>query len=843
MVWIIMTILTILPSCLFAYGPPEYLPDGNHPRIYLTGANLSTIRDKSSNNTQDFQDLIAWCDAHINDTGYDVGDVNWNNGYRMSKYSTYLLNYALGYQILKESNQSKATTYAAFVRNILINGIAIGLKVGEENNGLKALRCGETTDRTINSDEGVALGVTTASYKLGYSARNLGAVPIAFDWIHDTLSTDDKNILVPMMLRWYDWIRGVRSTYNNGVLYGGIRYHEDRNGDCTGINNCTSSTDSATKGYRYTMMSNNFMGGYVYMMALIPAAVYGDIDTSAYTADFKSLLTNTIVDQIENDLKHSGGDSVEGWNYGGGFVYSLQGLYGYYTATGDATITAMGWPIQLVDAMAHRIEGNLLNVPIYGEWTGVPLGENRQYLALTLAGILQKLHPTSDLSGIVQTLLDTVTYSSNSVPQLWEKVLWYDQSFTPKALSTLPLSYVAVGNGFVTSRSSWNNAPDSVHASIRLEGKWSESHEGYDEGHLSLSRGADRLLVHANMQNASNMHNTIVFNGTSHHAMNPTMTAPAISRREEGASYFYASGDITNAWKRQYNDDRASLFKRSMLHIRPNVFVVYDVTRSNPAVGNLKDYYTQYEVAPVVNGNTISATVGSSKVLVNTLYPLGGAYATDSPTTGYYRVKYTPATTQEYDQFLHVIEATASAASQTSATAIDGTGGRGVVIGGNTVAMFTSDQTGANITTLSYSVDTTAASNHYIADLTPGATYNVIIDGGTATQYTASDAGLIVFTNPNHSPHTYSIVLDGQAVITGSCGSSNGLALSSAPVSGLCAAGTPSAVSGTGPWAWTCAGSGGGSTASCSATLLENISSKVARVKYGTNGKITGILK
>lgn len=55
----------------------------------------------------------------------------------------------------------------------------------------------------------------------------------------------------------------------------------------------------------------------------------------------------------------------------------------------------------------------------------------------------------------------------------------------------------------------------------------------------------------------------------------------------------------------------------------------------------------------------------------------------------------------------------------------------------------------------------------------------------------------------------------------GSCGSSNGLALASAPVSGLCSAGTASAVSGTGPWSWTCAGSGGGSTASCGATLLE----------------------
>lgn len=71
--------------------------------------------------------------------------------------------------------------------------------------------------------------------------------------------------------------------------------------------------------------------------------------------------------------------------------------------------------------------------------------------------------------------------------------------------------------------------------------------------------------------------------------------------------------------------------------------------------------------------------------------------------------------------------------------------------------------------------------------------------------------------------------------ISGICGSSNGLALSSAPTVNLCSAGTASAVSGTGPWSWTCAGSGGGSTASCSAATT----SPTTRI----NGHINGSLK
>jgi hypothetical protein len=55
--------------------------------------------------------------------------------------------------------------------------------------------------------------------------------------------------------------------------------------------------------------------------------------------------------------------------------------------------------------------------------------------------------------------------------------------------------------------------------------------------------------------------------------------------------------------------------------------------------------------------------------------------------------------------------------------------------------------------------------------------------------------------------------------INGACGSASGVATSSAPTSNLCSIGAASAVTGTGPWSWTCGGSSGGTNASCSAPL------------------------
>src|SRR6516165_2026951 len=56
----------------------------------------------------------------------------------------------------------------------------------------------------------------------------------------------------------------------------------------------------------------------------------------------------------------------------------------------------------------------------------------------------------------------------------------------------------------------------------------------------------------------------------------------------------------------------------------------------------------------------------------------------------------------------------------------------------------------------------------------------------------------------------------------GQCGSASGVAVSQAPTSNLCSAGSATSVSSSGPWTWSCTGSNGGSTASCAAPLQQS---------------------
>src|SRR6516165_683118 len=59
--------------------------------------------------------------------------------------------------------------------------------------------------------------------------------------------------------------------------------------------------------------------------------------------------------------------------------------------------------------------------------------------------------------------------------------------------------------------------------------------------------------------------------------------------------------------------------------------------------------------------------------------------------------------------------------------------------------------------------------------------------------------------------------------VNGACGPANGVAVTTAPTTNLCTAGTATTLSGTGPWAWACTGINRGANASCSAPLQPTV--------------------
>ena len=89
----------------------------------------------------------------------------------------------------------------------------------------------------------------------------------------------------------------------------------------------------------------------------------------------------------------------------------------------------------------------------------------------------------------------------------------------------------------------------------------------------------------------------------------------------------------------------------------------------------------------------------------------------------------------------------------------------------------------------------------------------------------------------------------GTLPINGTCGTANGVAVTTAPTTNLCAAGTasPATPTGPGPWTWSCVGANTGTTAPCSAPLrdttppsLTNVAATTTTVTATSNEAGTG---
>jgi len=96
-------------------------------------------------------------------------------------------------------------------------------------------------------------------------------------------------------------------------------------------------------------------------------------------------------------------------------------------------------------------------------------------------------------------------------------------------------------------------------------------------------------------------------------------------------------------------------------------------------------------------------------------------------------------------------------------------------------------------------------------------TSNLLCNAGTASEPTGSGPWNWTCAGSNGGT-----TISCSAYLQGECGSSNGQSFFTAPKSNLCSAGKASVVKGTGPWSWTCVGLNGGSTADCSAKLEVN---------------------
>ena len=116
---------------------------------------------------------------------------------------------------------------------------------------------------------------------------------------------------------------------------------------------------------------------------------------------------------------------------------------------------------------------------------------------------------------------------------------------------------------------------------------------------------------------------------------------------------------------------------------------------------------------------------------------------------------------------------------------------------------------------------------------------SITISANTGTLSSGTNYLYVVDSTNSVNANGVAVVVGDSVVVDGACGPANGGSFSEAPTTNLCTSGTESAVLGTGPWSWTCAGlNGGDNSGTCSASLSSGPSGTGMRISAGASTRI-----
>jgi heparin/heparan-sulfate lyase len=301
------------------------------------------------------------------------------------------------------------------------------------------------------------------------------------------------------------------------------------------------------------------------------------------------------------------------------------------------------------------------------------------------------------------------------VQTAWHELLWRDDGLRATSPERWPLAFHFRKLGHVVFRSGWASSGDTL-ATLQC-GPFYAGHQHLDNnafvihkrGSLAIDSGVNDYTSHrANYYGRTIAHNTIVvfdpsetFSGRVWPGGNDAggandggqLRVGAIGRVGQfkagspqdggrivayrcGERFSYAAGDAS----RSYSPRKLKTFVRQMVHVRPDVFIVFDrVTVARP---QLKTTWLLHTInKPAIGESQFTVTEGDGQLLGQTFLPTaarsrlvggpGNEYAVNGKNyppsknkrdarAGTWRIEITPGKPRTAHRFLHLMEAGAT---------------------------------------------------------------------------------------------------------------------------------------------------------------------------------------
>jgi len=379
-------------------------------------------------------------------------------------------------------------------------------------------------------------------------------------------------------------------------------------------------------------------------------------------------------------------------------------------------------------------------------------------------------YPAKPMTGMINTYL--INLPNNAMAPYARQYL-KDLNYSPTPVGTtkdyktdFPLSYMCKVSSPMYARSDWGS--NAVWLSFVADNMLYD-HQHLDQGHFSIQRGADYLLINGGEYGAlsSIYNNTLLFDdrGAGDISVYPPGqgywgTTNKITKYEAAKSYVYSQADFTSSYQSNFgpaNSVTAAI--RSVLFIRPGIVLVHD--KANVKNVNVKKIFNlNFPAAPTQNGTVYTETVGNSNLFFKSLLPNTPA-AVIAPVT----LPYNPQMPNERsfqvtktglleDNFFYAFEATDK--TQASMNTVSYTDGGSFESASTTIAdtswtaVFPKQVTIAAGTKMNYSFTTTGNHHDLITDVAPNTDFRVTVVSGTQNVLDAviksSGEGVLSFT-------------------------------------------------------------------------------------------------
>lgn len=587
--------ITTMTATVILYTP------GNgsvaHPRVWLTPTLVEQLVARARANDPAWIALRDACDQ------WAAMPVRWpdesatggtiNGGYQYYDYYRPVAELSLGFQVAAQVDPTRAAAYGAKAREIVLK-MSDPVRHGRES-----------------TDSGWSIRAYVPALALGY------------DWLYPILSNSDRAQIFSEINRWVEW-------YD-------------------------------VSGFSRTFPVGNYFAGYYAAKGLGALATEGDNPKAdAMWSDWLNRLHFSMVVPYHQAWL-TGGSATDGWNYGPNETLNMvRPLVAARTAKGLDLINHAQQPFAYPNGhahwMAHFTWPDLTSVLdrgfLYSSSNPTPASAA---WATHYAGLLRMANGAA-APVAQQYALDLRALPSRDRVEPWVEFLFFD-SAAPVQNYRTALSYRTGGDGQVSMRNSWN--ADTVLAAFQAgpyTGSPDSSEMFYDQGGLTIQRGNVRFVVNAwgemlrhspgtsdgedrdpvsgerpfnqlytelygdsvpeGYRQARRLFNTFyshrtIRDGTitgffSEIGVGPEAAHTTLSKFEEGGRHVMMRA--TKLEDLYWDPEPIVKWERSVVYVRPQVFVVYDRTKMSSAS---VDNWMSWTVAngPELVSNTPAATV------------------------------------------------------------------------------------------------------------------------------------------------------------------------------------------------------------------------------------------